>query len=98
ERLKHYCSDHKKRWLREPDLNRRPSGYEPDELPGCSIPRQRLRILRRVPCSVNSNLLFYGGFPLYAAAGQKSGCPDWHIMPTGGRLVGLKITTKNRRL
>ena len=27
-------------WLREPDLNRRPSGYEPDELPGCSIPRK----------------------------------------------------------
>ena len=24
------------KWLREPDLNRRPSGYEPDELPGCS--------------------------------------------------------------
>ncbi len=22
-----------------PDLNRRPSGYEPDELPGCSTPR-----------------------------------------------------------
>jgi hypothetical protein len=26
-------------WLRELDLNQRPSGYEPDELPGCSIPR-----------------------------------------------------------
>ena len=26
-------------WLREPDLNQRPSGYEPDELPDCSIPR-----------------------------------------------------------
>ncbi len=25
--------------LREPDLNQRPSGYEPDELPDCSIPR-----------------------------------------------------------
>ena len=28
------------RWLRGPDLNQRPSGYEPDELPDCSTPRQ----------------------------------------------------------
>ena len=26
-------------WLRETDLNHRPSGYEPNELPNCSIPR-----------------------------------------------------------
>ena len=29
----------KKIWLRGRDLNPRPSGYEPDELPGCSTPR-----------------------------------------------------------
>ena len=27
-------------WLRGLDLNQRPSGYEPDELPDCSTPRR----------------------------------------------------------
>lgn len=27
-------------WWRELDLNQRPFGYEPNELPGCSIPRR----------------------------------------------------------
>ena len=34
--------------LREQDLNLRPSGYEPDELPSCSIPRQYYSSLRRM--------------------------------------------------
>ncbi len=32
-------------WLRGLDLNQRPSGYEPDELPGCSTPRSSQRLL-----------------------------------------------------
>src|SRR5581483_4602887 len=29
----------RRRWLRGVDLNHRPLGYEPNELPGCSTPR-----------------------------------------------------------
>jgi hypothetical protein len=32
-------------WLRGLDLNQRPSGYEPDELPSCSTPRLRSPII-----------------------------------------------------
>ena len=43
-------------WLREPDLNRRPSGYEPDELPDCSIPRLCVGILQRIAVLSIANL------------------------------------------
>ena len=31
--------------LRGQDLNLRPSGYEPDELPGCSTPREWMGVI-----------------------------------------------------
>ena len=33
------------KWLRGLDLNQRPSGYEPDELPDCSTPRYRMCVV-----------------------------------------------------
>ena len=39
-------------WLRGLDLNQRPSGYEPDELPGCSTPRHHFGLASKASVSL----------------------------------------------
>ena len=48
-------------WLRGPDLNRRPSGYEPDELPSCSTPRLMARniLVSKIIARFKLNLTFH---------------------------------------
>ena len=45
-------------WLREKDLNLRPPGYEPDELPDCSIPRYGGERGIRTPAGLSSPVGF----------------------------------------
>src|ERR1700761_5853490 len=54
-------------WLRDLDLNQGPSGYEPDELPGCSTPRWYVLVV-----STSNRPLTFGGF-----AGGFVVCMTW---------------------
>jgi hypothetical protein len=43
-------------WLRGRDLNPRPLGYEPNELPDCSTPRQKIHIVALAARPVNVSM------------------------------------------
>ena len=68
-------------WLRGQDLNLRPSGYEPDELPGCSTPRyQRSKVSNQRSEGIAGRLsgfsgrIICGGVPFEGLA--RFECPD----------------------
>jgi hypothetical protein len=67
-------------WLRGPDLNRQPSGYEPDELPGCSTPR---------------HMVEGEGFePSKASANRFTVCPSWPLWyPSTLRATNTIVTS-----
>ena len=73
--------------LREQDLNLRPSGYEPDELPNCSIPRY----IYKGGCGIRTHARFYtpDGFQDRSLQPDLGNPPQRYNMD----LVGLEPTT-----
>ena len=66
------------RWWRGQDLNLRPSGYEPDELPDCSTPRRSNLEILPSPYAVATR----HGDCRPRSAGVLSGRAGWTVLPT----------------
>jgi hypothetical protein len=80
-------------WLRGLDLNQRPPGYEPDELPGCSTPRKHdsgcAQCRQTLPPAVKSK-------PKLIAAEKTRGKPS-RAQPTRNYTACFRTETAYRR-
>src|SRR5471032_2499941 len=57
-------------WVQGLDLNQRPSGYEPDELPGCSTLQQRGGATCVAPHCLSTPFWFFAHFALARGRGD----------------------------
>ena len=67
-------------WVQGLDLNQRPSGYEPDELPGCStLQQERADDPQRVGvCQRHSRIFPNSRLPVLAAPRVLTGSHPWN--------------------
>src|SRR5438270_13211197 len=84
-------------WLRGLDLNQRPSGYEPDELPGCSTPRDEntwavnsLQIEKSVPRARNA--FVFRRIATSLNGERENSC--WHRELVGPGFCGALVSEK----
>src|ERR1044071_2688975 len=81
--VSHPCST--SNWVQGLDLNQRPSGYEPDELPGCSTLQQRGGATCVAPICLSTPFWFLAHFALASGWGD----------PCFGPLCQLAIINHN---